>query len=153
MGSFPLDLPRKGGPIFWRGVASLLFDRPRNKPAASMTFNCDRVVRQLFPLLRQVQVYLPDVGSGAARAARWHSTAFLRQASAFAVAHRFHSVAFANKLNRPCPPALVRLTQCPVYSESDRSTAPRKMTRCAITGSRQRNTRPMVLPCSVLSGE
>jgi hypothetical protein len=27
-----------------------------------MTFNCDRVLRQLFPLLRQVQVHLPDVG-------------------------------------------------------------------------------------------
>ncbi len=53
-------------------------------------------------------------------------------------AHTFHSVAFANELNkamssRPCPP------------ESDRSSAPRKKTRCAtndqnfryaITGSR-----------------
>jgi hypothetical protein len=27
-----------------------------------MTFNCDRVLRQPFPLLRQVQVHLPDVG-------------------------------------------------------------------------------------------
>ena len=52
----------EGGPIFWRGVASLLFNRPRNKPPASMTFNSDRVIRQLFPLLRQVQVHLPDVG-------------------------------------------------------------------------------------------
>ena len=70
-------------------------------------------------------------GPGAARAAHWHSTVILRQASAFAVAHSFHSVAFANELNRPCPPAPVCLTQCPVPSESDRSTAPRKMTRCA----------------------
>jgi hypothetical protein len=70
-------------------------------------------------------------GPGAARAAHWHSTAFLRQASPFAVAHSLHSVAFANELNRPCPPAPVCLTQCPVPSESDRSTAPRKMTRCA----------------------
>jgi hypothetical protein len=102
--------PGKGAPFSGVASRSLLFNRPRNKPAASVPFNCDRVLRQLFPLLRQVQVQLPDVGSGAARAARWYSTAFLRQPSAFAVAHSFHSVAFANELNRPCPPAFVRLT-------------------------------------------
>ena len=47
---------------------SLLFNRPRNKPAASVPVNCDRVLRQLFPLLRQVQVHLPDVGIWGPRA-------------------------------------------------------------------------------------
>jgi hypothetical protein len=97
-----------------------------------MTFNCDRVIRQLFALLRQLQVHLPDVGVWGREGARWHSTAFLRQASAFAVAHSFHFVAFANELNRPCPLAPVRLTQCPVYSGSDRSTAPAKCAMCQL---------------------
>jgi hypothetical protein len=44
------------------------------------------------------------LGPGTARVARWHSMAFLRQASAFGGVHSIHSVAFANELNKPCQP-------------------------------------------------
>jgi hypothetical protein len=46
-----LEICRERGP---QAVAALLFNRPRNKLAAWMMFNCDRVLRQLFPSNPQV---------------------------------------------------------------------------------------------------